>query len=276
MVFDESYENRKNDKDFIFERAVLTKGDYLTTSSQNRKNLLSTNLVKNNIKRDHSWKRLLRVSDDVEWTNKRSIVKQVFDDERFVTDDYFESLKSICLDKTDSWRDYFVTCPSLIGYCKQGIIRFESDNDILLYGESQSNHMHVEMHTYYLWKTLLEHHSADYKPFKRNDYEEVKSIEDYPCIVFDEFCFKRKNYEARIYYCLNDDFPEPYEIAFTKSKGENIPEKYGEEIKEVLEKCNFAWYEDYSGYFFTSKSSDVIVQKIKQLSSEMVQIELIE
>ena len=41
-VFAESYESRINDKDFVFERAVLTKGVYLTEASQNRYNLLST------------------------------------------------------------------------------------------------------------------------------------------------------------------------------------------------------------------------------------------
>jgi hypothetical protein len=272
LAFDESYDNRKNDKEFIFERAVLTKGDYLTTISQNRKNLLSTNLVKNNIKRDHSWKRLLRVTDDVEWTNKRLIVKHLFDDERFVIEKYTESLKSICFDKTNSWRDFFITCPSLIGYCKQGIIRFMSDDDILLYGESQSNHMHVEMHTYYLWKKHIEPRKSDFKPFKRLYYEEVKSIEDYPCIVFDEFTYNRKSYELRLYYCNDDGFPDPYEIEFIKSKGENAPDKFGEEIKEVLEQCNVVWNEDYSGYFFTSVNSDEIVGKLLQISSKMEEL----
>ncbi|MEI6556080.1 MAG: DUF262 domain-containing protein [Paludibacter sp.] len=268
-VFEESYENRINDNDFIFERAVLTKGDYLTTASQNRKNLLSTSLVKNNIKRDHSWKRLLRISDESVWSNRRSLVKQVFDDSRFDIDKLANSLKTICKDKTNSWRDYFITCPALIEYCKQGFIRFENDYAILLYGESQSNHVHTEMYTYFLWKVYIESQKSTFEPFKNLYYNGVKSIEDYACIVLNGFCHNRINYQIEIFYCNSDLLENPYEIAFKKSKGENIPEKYGDDIKVILEQCDFEWNEDYSGYFYTSKKSKELIECLKRLTEKI-------
>ncbi|MCV5480032.1 hypothetical protein OFN48_32225, partial [Escherichia coli] len=46
--------------DFAWERAVLSKGDYLTSTTADRFNLLSSRTNKNNVERDHSWHRLLR------------------------------------------------------------------------------------------------------------------------------------------------------------------------------------------------------------------------
>jgi len=268
-VFEDSYENRKNNKDYIFERSVLTKGDYLTIASRNRKNLLSTNLVKNNIKRDHSWKRLLRISDEDAWTNKRLLVKQVFDDYRFNTDSIVDSLKSICQDTTNTWRDYFITCPSLIEYCKQGFIRFESEVDILLYGESQSNHMHAEMYSFFFWQEFLDQQNSAFEPFTYFEYHEVKSIDDDACVVSNDFCHNRINYKVCIYYCNNDKLPNPYEIAFRKAESENLPENYGDDIKEVLNQCDFEWNEEYGGYFFTSDKSNVLIEKLKQLTKKL-------
>ena len=277
-VFAKSYENRINDEDFIFERAILTKGDYLTPASQNRYNLLSTSQVKNNIKRDHSWKRLLRVSDkewiktniekyDDEWANRRIYVKQVFDN---ILNK--KTIELICKTSTNDWRDYFIKCPSLISYCKQGFIRFENKHNILLYGQSQSNHMHVEMYTYYLWKKHIELNKESYKPFKNVYYEEVKSIDDEAFIVFNEFIHNRINYEINIFYDNNDDLSYPYEIKFLKSKGDNIPKKYGNDIKNVLEKFDYKWHDDYEGYFFTCKNTNELIEKLKEIAEKLTKI----
>ena len=217
-VFEENYENRINNKEYIFERAVLTKGDYLTTASQNRKNLLSTNLVKNNIKRDHSWKRLLRLSNDADWTFRRFLVKKVFDDRLFNEDNLEVSLNSICSYWTNTWRDYFIACPGLFSYCKQGFIKFENESNILLYGESQINHMHAELYTYYLWKVFLEHQESSFEPFNHIQYNEVKSIDDKACIVMNDFLYKRINYEALIYYCDSESSPKRLQNCFKKIK----------------------------------------------------------
>ncbi len=272
LVFEDNYDNRKNNKNFVFERAVLTKGNYLTNASQNRKNLLSTNLVKNNIKRDHSWKRLLRITNDEVWKKKRLLVKQVFDDNRFNSDDLANSLESICKDKTNTWKDFLITNPNLIRYCNQGFIRFGNEKDIRLYGESQSNHTHVEMYTYHLWKQYFEVNKESFKPFKKVYYYEIKSIDDDACIVLEGFCHNKIHYHIYIYYCNNDNLPNPYEIAFGKSKGENIPEKYGDDIKTVLKQTDFEWNQEYEGYFYTSDNSDNILDKIHQLNNYLLKL----
>lgn len=267
-IFEESYENRKNNKDYVFERAVLTKGDYLTPASQYRYNLLSTNLVKNNIKRDHSWKKLLRIIDEEEWIKRRSFVKDIFDDKRFKINQFESALVSICQDKTNTWRDYFIDCPNLIECCRQGFIRFENEHSILLYGESQSNFYHKEMYTYYIWKKFIEQNKDSYQPFKKIYYNEVKSIDYDACIVFDDFCYNRIYYQIHIYYCDNDNLPNPFEIEFRKSKGENLPENYGDEIKQILNSLNFSWNDEFSGYFNTSKQIQNILDKLEEMTQE--------
>lgn len=269
VVFADSYENRINDRNFIFERAVLSKGDYLTEASQSRKNLLSTNLTKGNIKRDHSWKRLLRFISEANWTDKRMFVKQVFDDERFDLNKIESSLESICQDRSNSWRDYFVANPALIEYCRQGFIKFENKDSILLYGESQSNHLHAEMYTYYLWKEYFEKSKNKFTSFKSIEYHQVRSIEAYPYIRFSDLTYERKHYEIKIYHCENDNFPNPYKVAFEKSNKKKQLEYYGDAIKAILSQCDFEWDEEYEGYFFTSDSEKRIIQKMEELHEEI-------
>ena len=272
IVFAESYERRINDDNFIFERAVLTKGDYLTDASQWRKNLLSTNLAKNNIKRDHSWKRVLRLTNEPYWANKRMLVKQVFDDERFDVNNIENSLKSICKDHSNSWRDYFVVNPVLIKYCNQGFIRFENKDSILLYGESQSNHLHAEMYTYNLWKEYFEKNIDKFTCFKGISYYDVKSIESNACIILYDFCYSKIHYQIEIYYCSSNNLQKPYEIAFRKSKGEKKIDNYNDDVKQILNQCDFGWSEAYSGYVFNCNSENETIKKVEELQEKLMSL----
>ena len=270
QIFADSYENRVNDKDYVFERAVLTKGDYLTEASQYRNNLLSTNLVKNNIKRDHSWKRVLRISDDGTLTFRHMIIKKVFDDPRLDVTDIVKSLNVICGDRTNSWRDYFIDCPDLIKYCNQGFIRFENENAIRLYGESQSNHIHVEMYSYYLWKKYINPHKNSFLPFSDISYYDVKSIEDEPCVLLSGFSHNRIKYQIEIYHLDNTTSQYQYEMWFLKSEGENSQEGFDDNIKAVLSQCNFKW--NNSGYSYKSSDVEDLIQNLKQATEMMVKI----
>lgn len=271
-VFEESYENRVNNSNYVFERAVLTKGDYLTSASQYRKNLLSTNKVQNNIKRDHSWKRLLRIIDDKEWKERRSFVKALFDDESFAIYRLEDSLGNICKAETNTWRDYFIDCPSLIEYCKQGFIRFANEHYILLYGQSQSNFYHAEMYTYYLWKKYIEREKDTYRPFRNIYYCSVKSIDDKASIVLDDFCFNGANYQMQIYYLNNDNLQKPFKIVIRKSGGDYSPENYENEIAEALVLLCFSWSNEYAGYLYATSviegvldKRNEVIQKLKEL-----------
>ncbi|KAA6324125.1 hypothetical protein EZS27_026509, partial [termite gut metagenome] len=77
--------NQKYNSDFVWERAVLTKGCYPlkfkgdSVTQKNKINLLHTDVASNNIARDFSWKRLLRIEEN---EREKIFVKQVFDDDR--------------------------------------------------------------------------------------------------------------------------------------------------------------------------------------------------
>ena len=215
----------------------------------------------------------MRISDEEIWANRRSLVKQVFDDDRFDVNNLGDSLITICNDTTNSWRDYFIKCPALIRYCEQGFIRFGSEDDILLYGESQSNHLHAEMYSYYVWKVFVEPQKSLFEPFTTLYYTEVKSIDYKACIVLAGFCHNRINYHIAIYYSNNDKLSSPYEIAFRKSKGENLPEKYGDDIQEILNKYDFNWNDENSGYFYTCAKSDELIEKLKQFTEKINEID---
>ncbi|MDZ7774422.1 MAG: hypothetical protein U5L09_01800 [Bacteroidales bacterium] len=245
-VFEESYQNRVNDKDYVFERAVLTKGDYLTHASQNRKNLLSTNLTKNNIKRDHSWKRLLRLSEDKDWMQRRLFVKQVFDDTRFDSNNLISSLDAICKDRTNTWRDYFISSPAMIDYCNQGFIRFENENYILLHGQSQSNSYNAELYTYYFWKEFIEPQKDKFKSFFI-DYNSFKGIKNKAFVLLSNFA----TWGNMLHYDITIFFRNNYEIVFKLSLGKSFI-NYGQDLKNILAHHNFVWNDQHEGYYATS------------------------
>ena len=106
-------------------------------------------------------------------------------------------------------------------------------------------------------------------PFKNIYYQEVKSIDDDPCIVLNEFVHNRINYEVNVFYDNNDDLPYPYEIKFTKSKGDNSQDKYGEDVKQVLKDIEYEWNDEYKGYFFSCKDIDTLIKKLKETTEKL-------
>lgn len=266
-IFANSYDQRINDEDFVFERAVLTKGDYTTSASQFRKNLLSTNLVKNNIKRDHSWKRLLRITNDHTWKDKQSFVKEVFDDKRFDEQSIIPSLNSICLDEKEDWRNYFIQTPDLIIYCNQGFIRYEADDKILLYSQSQSNHLHVEMYTYYLWITYFEKQQKSYETFKSIYYKQVKSIEEEPCIVINNIPINDTKSIFKICYRNNNSNDKPYTIILESLEIESYNHYIWEGLENQIKSMGFDWDKNSSSFIQTCENINSVIDKIDYLDN---------
>lgn len=196
-VFADSYENRVNDNDYCFERAVLSKGDYLPSNNLHY-NLLSTNTVKNNVKRDFTWKRLLRLDSDEDATERRGYVKAVFDDPAFDYRRPSESLNAVIADKPtgEQWRDTLINCPSAIEYCAQGFISFfdgiEGCEGILPMCSSRLSGYHKELYTWALYTELKNIPSG---PFSLGiGYSEQKVNDILPSLFFNGFKFGRKSY----------------------------------------------------------------------------------
>ena len=265
-VFMKDYANRVNDKGYVFERAVFTKGNYLEYSDFWRRNLLSTNMVKNNVKRDHSWKRFLRLSEAEDVRAHQSYVKAVFDDPRFDKNNVHDSLLSICKDSTGTWRDFFIVEPALFDYCTQGFVHYINDDQIILLSQSQYNHYHAELHTYFLWMSTLVHKAGNYSNFQDIRYYEVKSSEEGPCIQFAEYVHDRIRYEMDIYYVFTENEDKwQYELCFFKMSRSNAHfEDYKEDIIELLEKAGFSWYDDYEYFHMYFDTPKELIDKMNQ------------
>lgn len=197
VVFAENYENRINDVNFRFERAVLFKGDYLPSNNLHY-NLLSTSTSKNNVKRDFTWKRLLRLDKEEFATEQRSFVKGVFDDPAFDRDRPNESLKEIFDGKStgEQWRDYLIKYPSAIDYCGQGFISFFGDIEgcegILPMSSSRLSGYHIELYTWGLF-CELQHLPSD--PFNKGwGYQGKKVNDELPFLYVDGFSVDRRNH----------------------------------------------------------------------------------
>lgn len=236
-VFTCIIENSK-DINYAWERAVLTKGEYFTETTADRLNLLSTRSRKNNIERDHSWKKLLRLPlyKNDKWDKKQEFVKAVFDDSIFDATDVVGSLETICEDalissNIQNWRRFLIEEPKLFDDCKQGFL-VKNTNEIVLLHQSQRNHTHSELFSKYLY-LKLQADGFDFSPFLEFDYVPSKGTNYYSYILLGDLFYQELKYEMHIHYECNH-----YKILFINS--ESMP--YPQSILKNLIPIDF--YED--------------------------------
>jgi hypothetical protein len=267
----EMYDTKSN-TEFIVQRAILSKGDYLISASSNRFNFISSKSVKN-YERDFSWKRLLRVDlkEDKVWKSKRECVKNVFDDITFEAENVVDSLTKIHEKSTvTDWRKYFIENPELIRYCGQGYINKETDNDIILLGSSQLNHYHLE-----LFSSVLSLNSnkfiADFLPFKECSSVPVKSSWEHSFALFSGYIVNRDEFRIEVYYDHKKEFlPNSYQIRFYTQNNIQF-DKYPQFIKEIAAKLDMIpkdedhWY----GYWQSFETEEKAIIGIKEICSKL-------
>ena len=278
-VFAESYDNRVNDMNYCFERAVLTKGKYLQHANGSRWNLLSSQLNKNNLLRDYSWRRALRLGDkdfvEVQWC-----VKTVFDDMRFKATDPIDTLESICGDGSSvMWRNVLIRNPRMFDYSRQGFIVFYDNDSIMLLKESQMNHYHVELYTYDMWLDRIGQ-DPDIR-FERPDYGyySVRSADEWPGILL-YYTYGRVNYEIFITSRVEkkhieeiglDDcfYLKHFVVEFYKSRGNKRKDDYSPSVVTALEDAGFDW-SDLDGEFVTEvRTKDDVQSLLHTLSRKL-------
>jgi hypothetical protein len=155
---------------FLWERALLSEGDYLVDSGRNKSFLKSEG-------RETSWKRLLRGDPKKEGEEvKRNIVSRVMD-QLNADGDACADLAGIIerAEVGDPWRKLLVENPEAIGYCENRLIRWLSSERIFLLKRSQLNGAHGDLFTYCLFKgeleSLTEH--GDLQLFEGCEYRSV-------------------------------------------------------------------------------------------------------
>jgi hypothetical protein len=185
----------KNYKDFVWERALLTKGNYLIKNNNTRYFL-------NDSDRDYSWKRLLRGSEKNEKNleTKRRFIKEIFDDNDFLVSDVERSLNRIIeKSKIIDWKKPLIEQKELIEYCTKRQIRWQEDGHyIMLLHSIRMSGRHKEMYTYAFFLKYIQHNK--FLPFTKIWYYEVCGDEDNPCVVIDEWHYNGSIYAINIFY----------------------------------------------------------------------------
>lgn len=262
---------------YAWERAVLTKGEYFTSASANRFNLLSARVNKNNIERDHSWKRLLRVTSnqDDSFSLRQSYVKAVFDDINFDIKDVQNSLETICakalLDSSfHDWRRLLVSNPDLFNLSQQGFI-VKNDREIVLLHESQRNHYHSEIYSKYLHLELIDR-NVDCAPFSHVKYEPARSGDDFTFITITGFSYLNLQYSIDIMYQSNS-----YLLLFYNKNKEPCHICF----ESILNDCKYSRIQDWdddmverlseyqNGYISQCETVDQAMDNLKNLCAKI-------
>jgi len=246
-IFSQSYADRIKPIDYLFERAVLSKGGrYPIWGTAWRRNLLSTCEEDGNIRRDLGWKHLFRVMPSEEDENKegRKEVQAVFDDPLFQIENIEDSLRQICSQcpKTE-WYYPLVVSKELIEYCSKGFITFYTagdyssdlkDHQIFLLGTTQMNGRHVELYSYYIYRYILEEKDCLYR--ERTSTDDLCEIE-----------MRRENREEHVLTLFFDAQGGHYTLSIEyKKRVDSHPSL--SPLQTQLEEMGFSWCDEYSRY----------------------------
>ncbi|MGP5437399.1 DUF262 domain-containing protein [Psychrobacter alimentarius] len=261
--------------DFLWERAVLTKGIYFTNKTQNRRNLLSSDNPRNNIERDYSWKRLLRIESDKDVSKrlrepKQDFVKQLIDDSHFefnTLQAFKSSLQNICdialeSEELEDWRRYLIRYPNLYSYCEQGFIQIDNQMVFLLW-QSQRNHYHSELYTVVL-DLQLKDELEKLVPFSNLEYQYVKSTQEQASLKIKDW-----NYASSDYYFEILKASENFIVRFINGSSNDYPQKVTDVIENNGFQREYNQDDETAHYETTSLTSvdDVISQLIQTCSS---------
>ncbi|HDL7097683.1 TPA: DUF262 domain-containing protein [Yersinia enterocolitica] len=230
---------------YVWERAVLSKGDYLTISSANRFNLLSTRIFNNNMARDHSWRRFMRLSLQYNdsWNQRQEYVKAVFDDPDFDPCNLRGGLEMICTKalavRPFDWRTMLIAKPELIGLSNQGFI-VRNSNEIVLLHESQRNHYHSELYSKFL-ELELRDSGLSTAPFKDKSYNSVRSREETASLIFSGLSVNDQEFELNIWFEDNQ-----YYLLFYRNDVESTP--FPDKLQSALGFSGFTILADLEDY----------------------------
>lgn len=169
-----------NDSDeHLWQRALLSLGNYLLPSGRNR------SFLANSMREEASWKRLLSGSSRQAIT-ARDILKRLFgklSSEMTIAEQLKEIIEGA--EHLRPWRDAIVYCPAAFDYCKRNSIRVDEKGTIYLLKRSQMNGAHAELFTFCLHKELQsEAKNGTLAPLELMDYCSVNETAIEPGIIF--------------------------------------------------------------------------------------------
>ncbi|MBT0090791.1 DUF262 domain-containing protein [Vibrio alginolyticus] len=254
---------------YAWERAVLSKGVYFTEKSGHRFNLLSSNDTRNNIPRDHSWRRLLRITvKSTRSEDKQRYVKAVFDDPYFDTENVQTSLEKICSDALENptielWQKCFIRYPILFKKCRQGFISNDG-TEIILLSESQRNHYHSELYSKVI-ELRLNKEVEELLPFKYIRYVPVKSRDEYATFNLSGWLYGDNLYSIEVGF---------YDGHFKVWINAGANSVHSEKLLSILKKHGFKSYTYHESKLINDELDrlDEVIDMILELCSEFKEL----
>lgn len=231
--------------DFLFQRALLTKGNYLVDTGQNKTFCLFDKALRT---KNDNWRKVF--NDE----QKTLYLKELLDEIDY--SDIKLSLEKIIKDhQINDWRKLIIENPSNIAYCQYREIR-HSNNIVYLLSKRQMNGRHKEIYSWDLFKREFE--NKNYKPFNNTWYWESTSSEE-PCVVLSEFNYKGSRFAIEITFNSSND---NYNLYFRDWNYNDYPGT----IKNLLHKLGF---ENNS----TTLKENELEKKIKEICSGVEEIQ---
>jgi hypothetical protein len=242
-------------KEFRWERALLSIGDYTLPSGRNYSFLVNSSTDQ------ASWKRLLRGTGP-EVPEARKFLHQLFN--RLTEEDYLEKqLDEIIAGATglEPWRQAFIDTPEALEYCGQLAIRWNSADEVYLLKKSQMNGAHAELFTYGLFHNSLEQlaKNGDLAPFKLRPYQAVSGADHKPHILL-IYDHGNQHFAFSIIFASGS-----FITSIRLDSFEGLPD-----IKKLL--CDFLGFQEHENILFRQSSPADIQDNLIQLAQALTTI----
>ncbi len=163
----------------VFERALLSEGDYTLRYRKNRSFL--QNPATSGSGNRPAWKTLLRGRIGPQSiSGKRSLIKSVLDKvdiDTGVVNSLRDKITSASVQ--EAWRRMLIDLPPAIDYCGQRMFRIIDGGAVYLISKQRTSSEHIELWSYFIYKTVLKKldDSGALMPFKSGYFKATN--EDY-------------------------------------------------------------------------------------------------
>lgn len=221
-------ESLLDSKDFVLQKALLTKGDYLVPTGKNHTFCKST---RDSLRsRNDNWRKV--------FNNETKIIflKHLLDDlHSKEIDDNFQGLQNIIDEynkqKNINWESYFVRYPLVLKKCFE--MRYFDNDDIRILPGSSILAYHLELRSLSL-KNKLDEIKFNFGPFLSLDYFWQQYTNNLPGIQFKHFEFQENKYNLIIKFSITEE--QFFNLKFVpdeKNKIMEIPDLIVEELVNI-------------------------------------------
>jgi hypothetical protein len=207
--------------DCLFQRALLTFGDYLVDISGYKTFCTFANNLR---AKTDNWRRVFNDNDKV------LILKQLLDEVDIITlkDNLYNKIKPDFQETNNAWKSLFINNNGIIKSCSNYQIAFLGTKVALSRSFATSWRKHAELYSYTFFKLKLEDKISHFTPFQRADYWNSSDYE--PCAFMEGWNYNNCNFVIDIRH-INNQFL----LTFFDRNKQEVPN----EIVEKIENCGF-------------------------------------